>query len=146
MTARGFTLVELLISITLLGIIGASGMTMWLQAQKNQALSASANQLESILLSSHNFSRDFRQEKAWGIESLDTNTYALISQNSTGEKKIEEEKTLISPVQFSEAFEVIFDAGTGKLTAPVTIVLQQSASHFATVTVNEFGSTTVDIK
>jgi len=146
MKPRGFTLVELLISMTLLGIIGASGLTMWQRAQKNQALSESANQLESILINAHNFSRDFRQERAWGVESLDINSYALVSQNSTGEKKIEEEKTLISPIQFSETFDVFFDPGTGKLNGPATIVLQESNTRFATIKINEFGATSIEIK
>lgn len=146
MTFRGFTLVELLISITLLGIIGASGFTMWQRAQQNQALSASARQLASMLENAHNFARDFRQERAWGVESGDPDSYELFSVDTAGMKTIEEEKSLLSPIQFFETFSVLFDAGTGKPDSPVLIVLGNTNKNYATVKVNEMGTVVVEIK
>lgn len=143
---KGLTLIELLVVIALLGLVGYSGYTVWYKAQANQALSASAEQLATIIESAHIFSRDFREEKTWGVVSLNTTTYALMTKDQDGSTVNEEEKTLLAPIMFIEPFSVVFDPGTGNLPAPVVITLTRQAQQTARITVNEFGVVTIEIQ
>lgn len=122
----GFTLLEILIVVAILGIASTVGLWNFVKSSNNQQLVSDSEQLTNIFKEAHIYSREFRSEKTWGVRSINTNSYALISYRSGESEFIEREYFLQYTTRFATPFSVVFERGSGALPAPIEILLQNS--------------------
>lgn len=133
------SLIELLLVITILAMVGFALFFSYTRSQSNQALKSSTEQLANDLRLAHVYSREGRERSQWGITStLDKKGYELFYRNSTIQKR-QSGKNLETTVEFDQSFEVWFEAGTGYLLSPKTIVLKNKYGRQMHLTVSSTG-------
>lgn len=142
MRSPAFSLIELIIVIALIGILSLFIGSALITARDQQALASSAETLADHLREAHIFARNARNTTAWGVRSLSTSDYVLVSGTDASWKP---EKTydLDGPVTFGGNFAVWFEIGTG--TSPVAQTIELVNPHGRKINVMVLESGVIDL-
>jgi prepilin-type N-terminal cleavage/methylation domain-containing protein len=119
----GFTLFEILIVITVLGLVGGVGFMSYENSKANQDLNNSTEQLADQLRTAHLFSQTAKDERVWGVISTSTMAYALHSKNVVAIEKNEKAISLPNSVSIKNAFAVWFNQTSGTVDTDTIIIL-----------------------
>ncbi len=118
--APAYTLIEVLIVVTILGIVALPGLVNYSRSQARQKLQAAAEILANHLRQARTFARDGRPggpsnlSSSWGVVSVTDDEYDLKSQNATDGISTEENYRLNEGIVFSTAsVEVWFERLSG---------------------------------
>lgn len=135
-----YTLVEILLVVSILGLVAVASYTPLVQSRNNQNLKSIVETLADNLRRAHIFSRELKNQKVWGIVRISPTEYALVSAPPTSEVVaevtqplppseyiVEQSFTLSSATVFSQNFPPIwFIQGTGGTYAQSDIELKNS--------------------
>ena len=138
----GFTLVELLIVTALIALLIVPAFINYLGAIRNQQLLTAGEQLAEQVRLAHVSSREFRDEKMWGIQTTSPfTTYSLVSSEE-GITKIEKTYPLSSSLSFetTNTVNVWFTPSKGELdTAQQVLTIRSSYGKRISVTIFHSG-------
>lgn len=135
-----FTLIEILIATALIGLVTIGGITAMLTAKNNQDLTHSTDHLVDTFRRAHVFSRDSKDSQQWGVESLQTNSYRIISrEDDQALPHSFAAYTLPSSVHFTSSFQLWFGQGTGEIDTPIVQVLENTNGQKTQITVEKTG-------
>lgn len=138
MRQSALTIIEILIVVSLIGIISFPLYLSYSRNQANQGLRSSSEQLVTILETAHISSREVKEQKNWGVKSLSEKSFALVKGNRLT-PQIEKTITLETFVSFPNSFEVWFDAGTGDTSEEKAIVIQNTIGNTKIIDVFKTG-------
>lgn len=119
---KGFTIIELLLVISIIAIFIVSFVITYRTSRANQALRTSAEKYADVVRNAHVFAREAADKKGWGVVKNNDTQYSLISGSST-DWSVVTNYTLESQVVFEDDFFLWFDIGTGELESSQTVVL-----------------------
>ncbi|RJR30113.1 hypothetical protein C4564_00960 [Candidatus Microgenomates bacterium] len=108
-----FSLIELLLVVTLIGIFSVPLFITYRTSRSNQALRASAEGLANTLRSAHILAREAKDSKNWGVANSNNSTYDLLS-GSQGKSEKFSTVALDEGIYFSDGFEIWYTIGTGE--------------------------------
>lgn len=119
----GFTLLELLLVVTLIGVLVIPLYLSYTRTQANQGLRSTTEQLENILTQAHVFAREARDKKSWGVVRDSENSYSLVS-GAPSQFSILQSRSAEPFVSFPKDFSVWFDIGTGDTSSEQIIIIK----------------------
>ena len=142
--AGGFTLLELLIVVALVGIISIGSITAFTTARENQLVRQSAEMVADTFQRASIYSQNARGERTWGVKSDDQNTYVVISQLAQEPEYSEQQiVTLPKGIRFTQPFRILFTRGTGYVDGNTQVTLTTSHNSTSTVSLTTTGQITV---
>jgi len=136
------TLVELVLTISIIAILAAGVMPAYATARQRYALKLSGDKLVSELVRAHIYSREEKDEKSWGIRIIDENNYALVNRGSTGENVIFSYILQDRVIFTTPALEIWFDQGTGNTARNENIGLISASGNTRIINVTQNGVVT----
>lgn len=110
---HAFTFIEILIVVTIVGLMVIPLFITYNSSRANRALDASAEEVVNNTTSAHIFARTARDQKNWGVKNLTDKTYAIVSKGK-GPVEISKRYSLEPGVKFDKNFQILFDIGTGE--------------------------------
>ncbi len=138
----GFTLIELLVVIAVGAVVFAVVGSQMGRLVSKQALLTSAHDVALVANRAHISAREAKDNQAWGIASVSSNQYALVS-GSAAAPTISATYGLKSAISFvNTPFAIWFGQGTGYATATV-ITLTNPTNDTRQVSVSTFGTVEV---
>lgn len=138
-----FSLVELLVVISILSIISIALYVSYSGSRSNQAVASDAEVLANTLRQAHIYSRQSRESKSWGVVARDLVSYHLVSRTSVTESQ-DKLYQLDPQVSFSDTFEMWFDQGSGDASNPGQITLVSNRGKHYVVSVESGGIVEVE--
>jgi len=142
MTARteelGFTLIEMLVTLALVGLVTLPLILTFRTSRQNQAMRASAESFADNVKGAHIFSRETKDKKAWGIKNEDNRKYAIVS-GKPDNFEVVYSYSLESGVHFSSGFALWFGPGTGTLEHDEIIDIEADNGQSMRVSVSSTG-------
>lgn len=139
MNKKGLTLIELLLVFSLVAILATGAFISFVGSRKNQALAASANNLQTVLNRARIYSRDIRDETAWGVIKNNSNSYDLVKGNPENIVFVQR-FNLDSPIVFDDSdFKIWFKPGSGDTDSLTKIILLNPKGKKITITVTVTG-------
>jgi prepilin-type N-terminal cleavage/methylation domain-containing protein len=142
MKAKGFTLIEMLIVVVLIGMVSVPLFVKYRYAQQNQALRVSAEEFADRLRGAHIYARNARDRKAWGVVRQGTSGYALVSGKSD-EYAVDTTYELEKGIEFAGGFSIWFVAGSGDA-EETSVVIVNSGGRKMKINVYKSGSVDVE--
>lgn len=121
--STAFTLIEVLLVVTLIGVIMIPLYISYTKTQANQGLRSTTEQLSDALTQAHIFAREARDKKAWGVKRVSDNAYSIISGNPSSFTTLQT-KSAEKFVSFPNDFSVWFEIGTGDTASEQEISVQ----------------------
>ena len=139
MRRSGLTLLEILLVMALIAMLAGTGFLAVGSIRAKQALAVSAEEMAAAFKRAHIYSREGKDDKAWGLKYRDNRSYMLVS----GERqdfRAEAEYTVTLPAAITSGpFEVWFDPGTGGSAADVAVKLGTPRGNTEEVRVSSSG-------
>jgi len=132
-SSPGFTLVEILIVLTLIATLTVPLIISYQNSRTTQALRTSAEELANQVRSAHVFAREANEQKGWGILRTSETTYSLVSGEKYDWTVVTSRRTEHG-VTFQNDFFIWFELATGETDMDYSIVL--STPKGITQTVN----------
>jgi len=120
----GFTLIEVIIVLAILGTMVFLFATNFRQSISNQALRASAEKFASDIRSVHIYAREVKDKKEWGIENIDDVSYMIVSGTTLDNREMVSKHKLDGDTKFSDDTLIWFVAGTGETDSGKNISLE----------------------
>ena len=74
------SLIELLLVVSLIGILSLPGVLGIINIRARQSLDVSTNKFAEIMRQAHIFSRENRESLSWGVKGTDKNSYQLVTR------------------------------------------------------------------
>lgn len=135
-----FTLIEILVVVSLIGLLSLGGVTAFITAKNNQDLSQSTDHIVDTIRRAHIFSRDGREEKEWGVR-FQAKEYDLIKRfNDSEPAQVDTAYTLPSSVELTGPFpEIWFGKGTGEIDMMTLVHIQNSNNQQTRIRVEKTG-------
>jgi prepilin-type N-terminal cleavage/methylation domain-containing protein len=119
---KAFTLIEVLVSIALLGIVTGFVLITFQTSRANQALRASSDEFADKVREAHIFSRESKDKKAWGIKSNEPTKYTLIAEEGSTWADVQD-YYLEKGIFFENNFSVEFARDSGEANSEMAIGL-----------------------
>lgn len=123
-TARGFTLVELLLVIALTFIVGVFMFPMGISFYRTQMLNETAEGMQSALRRAQTFALSGKQDSVFGVKLLDS-SYILFRGDTYAERSASDDEVYAFPtaVEVAGFDEITFEQITGNpsITALITL-------------------------
>ncbi|MEW5908096.1 MAG: hypothetical protein AB1643_02870 [Patescibacteria group bacterium] len=140
---NGFTLVELLIILTLIIVIFSLTIPLGINFYKNQTLDEVATDILSNLRKAHNKAVFQKNDSAFGIKFF-PDSYILFQGNNFSSRIQDEDENFSLPysINVNGISEIVFSKLSGTTTAGALII--SSGSNSKTININEQGK--VDIQ
>lgn len=152
MRQKGFTLIELMVVLSITAVLGTFGIAGFVNYNKSQVLQTSANEVVTMLSLAR--SRAQSQIKPSGcigdlsgysVKISIPKTHTLYVRCSIGpEIKIDQQdKLLPANLTFNSGNSFFFPIKTGGVQAPGQIIISDSGGKTKTITVNSLGGVSV---
>ncbi len=135
---NGFTFFELLIAMSIIGVIAIPFIITFRNARANQALRSSAEQVADHVRVAHVFAREANEKKGWGIKNESDSTYAII-KGSKSDWEINSLYSINSQTSFADDFFIWFEIGLGETDTDHIIHLINSNDVHSKIIVNKNG-------
>lgn len=135
---RGLTLVELLVVVVIVGTLVVPLLLTYRSYRTSQALNSSVEALANRVRAAHIFAREARNQREWGIKSLDERAYVLYSSGASGET-VEQRYLLEHRISFARDFNILFSIGTGETDRDYTLEVVSDNGNTARVSVSRLG-------
>lgn len=122
---RGFTLIEVMVSLGLLTVLGAIGLIMGLDFFRGYEFRYSQDSLVSILEKARSAAMANVNETAHGV-AIASGSYTLFEGLSYASRNVarDQEFRVESAIMFSGPTEIVFDQLSGRVDFPGTIIAQ----------------------
>lgn len=117
-----FTLIEVIIVVAVFMLISIPLLFNYFNVSNSQGLKTSVGETTNLIKSAHIYSREAKDQKAWGVITRDEDTLALVSGNPAS-YEVEQELTLPRGIKTKEVVVVWFALGTGELQNNITVEL-----------------------
>lgn len=139
MDKKGFTLLEVLLSISLMAILTAIGIPVYRSLQQRSDLEVSGGTIAQSLRRAQIRSITMEGDSAWGV-NIDQNQATIFKGDNFPSRDIgyDEIYDLSGIIQFSGLSEVVFSKVTG-LPSAVGDILIGNVNDSKTITINEKG-------
>lgn len=124
-SARGITFIEIILVVTLVGVVFVPLLLTYGSYRNTRALYVSAEAVANQTTSAHIFARDAKDQKDWGIKSTSEQSYSIYSSGASG-TKLENNYSLEPGVSFVKDFDILFAIGKGTTSADSEIILKSS--------------------
>jgi prepilin-type N-terminal cleavage/methylation domain-containing protein len=136
----GFTLVELLLSVSILGIMVALTLPVYTSFAQRNDLDLAGQQLAGALRRAQTYARGVKDDSAWSVE-VSASTVTLFKGTSFGTRDTADDETFSIPgtVTVTGLSEVQFSKFASTPNTTGTITLTSSANDVRTITVNAKG-------
>ncbi|QQS39038.1 prepilin-type N-terminal cleavage/methylation domain-containing protein [Candidatus Woesebacteria bacterium] len=134
----GFTLIEMLIAVSIIGVLIVPLVTTYRDSRNNQALNASAEALADHIRNAHVFAREANQKSNWGIINDTYVKYNVVSGNADSYTK-ESAFSLDPGITFDHNFTIWFEKGTGETINAASITLVNSKKKKITLEIFKTG-------
>jgi len=145
MKSKGFTLLEVLLSVAIVSVIFAAGAPIYFGTQKNQDLNNTALQMRDALYRAELLSEARENSGSWGVY-IEAGQIVLFSGSSYASRDVgfDEVYPLPNTITISGDQEYIFSETLGELSSSGTTTLTTSTGA-REVSVNEKGLVTVSV-
>lgn len=120
-----FTLLEVLIVVTLIGIITIPLYISYTRTQANQGLRSTTEQLSDALTQAHIYAREARDKKAWGVKRVSETSYSIVSGTPASFTELQK-KNVETFVILPSDFAIWFEIGTGDTASEQQITIQNT--------------------
>jgi prepilin-type N-terminal cleavage/methylation domain-containing protein len=129
----GFTMIELLVVISITAIIATSGILVYAMAQRRVTLNLTADQIQQVLRFARQRSVSQQEGLSWGVHFDNTNSgnpwYAIYKGSPYNQNNITEYYSLPNPIRFSnpasgQSLDVEFLKLTGNASGNATVTIQ----------------------
>lgn len=139
-SVRGFSLVELLLTISISLVIGALVFPMSVSYLRSEMIETSRENMVSIVRKAHFQARHLRHDSAFGVRFL-TDRYVLFEGGSYGARNTSEDQEfpLAGQLEVSGVTEVVFEKGTGDPNIAGNLTLS-AHDKTRTITIEETGN------
>ena len=125
-SSPAFTIIELLITFAILGVILIPAYSNYIRSRANQDLQGSAEELANILRLAHVFSRELRDEVEWGVRksTLSETSYEFVKNQAV--PVVDKTYALQRDVSFSPEFSQIWFKENDGFTGVETVIILQN--------------------
>ncbi|OGM14344.1 hypothetical protein A3D84_04365 [Candidatus Woesebacteria bacterium RIFCSPHIGHO2_02_FULL_42_20] len=106
------TLIEILVVIAILVVVVPTLYLSFSKYRANRALETSAEAFADSLRTAHVFSREAKNESAWGVRGEANGSYEIVF-GKPADWQVDKRLVLNSPATFENAFFIWFVVGTG---------------------------------
>ena len=137
-TAQGFSLIEILVVVALVSLFVFPLLFNAVQVGQIQSLRSAAAVLSDDLSAAKVASRDARDQKAWGVVSIDDTHYQVVS-GAKNNFETSQARTLDKGLSFVQPFTVWFQIGTGGVQNNERIEIMNQRGNVFEITVNKTG-------
>lgn len=139
-----FTIIELLLVISILGILVLEAYSNYNKSSSTQQLVAASEEFADMLRRAHIFSRELKDNYRWGVTSTPDNLSYLLMSRALDTTEIEEDRVDLSKnISFSAAFAIWFERGTGYLNPVTSVTLQNNQNRQVRIDIFETGTVEV---
>ena len=140
---NGFTLLELLLSISIFALISVISAPVFLSLQSENEISIAATTLSDILHRTQLKSQGAENNSAWGVEIVSSTIKIFKGENFSGrDQSFDEDFILGTGVNASGLNEVIFSKVYGYANTTGTIILTHQDGRQKQVDFNQLGVVT----
>lgn len=137
---NGFTLLELLLSVGLIGLLAGIAAPMYLSLQAENEVTITATTIGDILRRGQIRAQAMDSDSVWGVETVSSTLIIFKGNNfSTRDQNFDENYNLPATVNLSGLNEVIFNKLSGWPTVSGTIVITHQDGRKKSVSINELG-------
>lgn len=140
MKRDGFTLLELLLSVSLISLLAAIAAPMFLSLQSENEVTITATTIGDVLRRGQILAQAVDADSDWGVELVSSTAIIFKGNNFTSrDQSLDEEYKMAATVNLSGLNEVIFNKFTGWTTASGTVMINHQDGRHKEVLVNELG-------
>ncbi len=141
---NGFTLLELLLSVALMGLLAGIAAPMYLSLQAENEVAIAAATIGDVLHRGQIRAQAVDSDSDWGVEMVSSTITIFKGNNfSTHDQNFDENYNLGATINLSGLNEVIFNKFSGWTTASGTIVISHQDGRQKNVSISELGIITV---
>lgn len=135
-----FTLIEVLLSITVLGILAGVSAPLVINFQKKNDINNVINILQTTVEKASWKSSSTTQDSNWGVD-IRNSTITLFKGNtySTRDATYDETYTITDNITLSGDSEIVFDKKTGYPDSSKSLTIENSTDSYS-ITINEYGN------
>ena len=139
MNSRGFTLIEVLLSISILSIIAGLSIPVYQSFLARNDLSNSAESTASALRRANSYARGVKDDSTWGVK-VQSSAITLFKGASFASRDTTYDESVSMPgITAAGMDEILFTKLTGVPSANGTITLTTTNNETRTVTLNAQG-------
>ena len=137
---KGFTLFELLLSISIIAVIAGGILALDIPAQQRNDLDTTRDAIVQSLYSAQMRARGVDGDSAWGV-SLQNNTITLFKGSSYATRDTTRDETTEIPgtLVATGLSEIVFTKLSGNPTPTGTITLTSKTNEMRTLSINTMG-------
>lgn len=141
---NGFTLLELLLSVALIGLLAGIAAPMYLSLQAENEVAIAAATIGDILHRGQIRAQAMDSDSDWGVE-MASSTITIFKGNnfSTRDQNFDENYNLAATINLSGLNEIIFNKFSGWTTASGTIAIVHQDGRQKNVSISEIGIITI---
>lgn len=140
MQSKGFTVMELLLSISIIGILSALSIPLYFQIASQDRLSAAADATHALVSRANLYAKKTYQNSAWGIHvgGGEAVLYRgpVFASRDTG---FDEVVAIPTGITTSGLSDLYFDKLTGRPNVTGGIIFQNGTSGTRSITINSMG-------
>ena len=137
----GFTLLELLLSVAIIGVLAGISMPLYMTFNQRNALNSSAEDVVAALRRAQTYARGVEEDSQWGVK-IASGTATLFKGSSYASREISFDEPINIPANITVSgalTEVIFSKLVGAPATTGSVTLTSNTNETRTVTLNAKG-------
>ncbi len=140
-----FTYVEIILVVVLLAVLSFPLLTNYITASNKYHLQSAVTDVADATRTAHVYSREGQKQVAWGVHSVNANTYEVIRGTSEN-FVVEATRTIPEDTRFKSAFTIWFELGTGETPVDQEIIVVNQKGAEGHIKVYKTGVLDLEIK
>lgn len=140
-----FTYIEIILVVVLLTMLSLPLLNNYFSASNKYHLQAAVTDVADAVRTAHVYSREGQKQVAWGVHTINANTYEVI-RGSSSSFTVEATKTIPTDTTFKSAFTIWFELGSGESNADQDIVIVNQKGSEGHIKVYKTGVVDLEIK